>query len=246
MHVPSTSPLPFDQFTVRTAAQDLWAYIKKPTYIAVDSNLTVAQKIKYCRKIFLVKLLFVMIAIPIIVITQKLTGAEDPDLGSTWKAVVAVVVIAPVLEELAFRATLRYSHFTIALVIASLLGYLCYYFAETTLHKGLSIVVGLVGIPVIAVFLKPADAILYQFWVHFFPYIFHLLAISFGLMHLTNYDHINNYFMAIPLVSSQLLAGYAWGYVRMRFGLWYSIGLHIAWNFMCTIGLLVRLINEWV
>jgi membrane protease YdiL (CAAX protease family) len=84
-----------------------------------------------------------------------------------------------------------------------------------------------------------------KLWIRSFPFLFHVFAITFGLVHLSNYSHISNYFLAIPLVSSQFVSGYVLGFVRMKFGLIYSMGLHSVWNFFAFIALFVKLIAEF-
>lgn len=65
----------------------------------------------------------------------------------------------------------------------------------------------------------------------FFPYIFYLLTLGFGFMHITNYEmNTQNLLLSPILVAPQLVAGILLGFTRVKFGLMYSILLHALYN----------------
>lgn len=60
---------------------------------------------------------------------------------------------------------------------------------------------------------------------------FYLLTLLFGFVHITNFDITTNVFLLAPiLVLPQLLVGGYFGYIRVRFGLRWSILLHGSYN----------------
>ncbi len=66
-----------------------------------------------------------------------------------------------------------------------------------------------------------------------FKYAFYISVILFGGLHLSNFESLNGQFWAIPLlVSPQLLAGVFLGFTRIKLGLFWSILLHAAHNFL--------------
>ncbi|MCJ7465567.1 MAG: CPBP family intramembrane metalloprotease [Maribacter sp.] len=78
-----------------------------------------------------------------------------------------------------------------------------------------------------------------------FKYIFYALTLSFGFYHLSNFDITKTTLFFSPLlVSPQLSVGVFLGYIRVRFGLVWSMSLHAAYN-LVLIGpvLLLRLLN---
>ena len=67
-----------------------------------------------------------------------------------------------------------------------------------------------------------------------FPWIFHLTAATFGLVHLGNYPEFS--LLAVPLVLPQLWAGLVLGHIRQKIGLIGGILAHMTAN-GCTLGL---------
>ena len=101
------------------------------------------------------------------------------------------------------------------------------------------------SIPIIYLITKPFDAVFEAFRAKNFKYIFHFVAIGFGLAHLSNYENISNYLFAVPLVTSQIISGYVLGFVRMKLGFGYGVALHSAWNFIASFGMLVVLLAKF-
>jgi len=64
-----------------------------------------------------------------------------------------------------------------------------------------------------------------------FKYGFYLFTILFGFVHITNYEITTNVLLFSPLlILPQLLVGFYFGYIRIKFGLIWSIFLHGAYN----------------
>lgn len=60
---------------------------------------------------------------------------------------------------------------------------------------------------------------------------FYIFALIFGYVHITNFDStINVYLLSPILVLPQILLGGYFGYIRVRFGLQWSILLHGSYN----------------
>ncbi|MCG1037189.1 CPBP family intramembrane glutamic endopeptidase [Polaribacter sargassicola] len=70
-----------------------------------------------------------------------------------------------------------------------------------------------------------------------FKYGFYFFSIIFGFIHITNYQITTNVLLLSPiLILPQLLVGFYFGYIRIKFGLIWSIYLHGAYN--CTLYLM--------
>lgn len=71
------------------------------------------------------------------------------------------------------------------------------------------------------------------FWYKYFRFFFYLSAILFSLIHIDNYDNnsILFYLLAPIIVLPQLIAGFTFGYVRIKLGLLWSILIHGLYNF---------------
>ncbi len=64
-----------------------------------------------------------------------------------------------------------------------------------------------------------------------FKIAFYLIAVLFGLVHITNYDMTINVILLTPiLVAPQTILGGYLGFTRTRFGLQWSILLHACYN----------------
>lgn len=235
-------------FKAKQIINDFLTYVRKPLYIAEDTTMSKIEKFMYLFKVLLCKLALLPFLIPIIYFTKQLTGAKSADMPQTWGYYVAIVMIVPLIEELLFRGILHYSRWFIAFVFSFVLMTLAKYtgtFDRIGWHIGFTYLACFASIPLIYVFTKRFDDTFEAFWAKNFTYIFHLVAVGFGLVHLSNYSDINNYLFAIPLVISQIISGYVLGFVRMKLGFGYGVALHSAWNFIASFGMLVVLLAKF-
>lgn len=153
-----------------------------------------------------------------------------------WQMVLAAGLIGPLLEELAFRAHLRFSRVLFSLSIGAATYYvltqavygLRTHDLETAvgIRIGGTLLVGVLGF----LALRSIPAIergLAAVWRAQFRWIFWVVAIAFGLAHLGRYDLHWEHLPFVPIIIlPQVLSALIYGVVRMRFGLSYSIGIH--------------------
>ncbi len=65
----------------------------------------------------------------------------------------------------------------------------------------------------------------------YFNYFFYLLVLLFGLVHLSNFKNPTELLLWTPLlIAPQLAIGCVLGFIRVRFGLLWSMALHAAYN----------------
>ena len=65
----------------------------------------------------------------------------------------------------------------------------------------------------------------------YFSIVFWILTLIFGFYHITNFEITKTILLLSPLlVLPQIIVGGILGYVRIRFGLLWAIGLHAAYN----------------
>ena len=65
----------------------------------------------------------------------------------------------------------------------------------------------------------------------YFAYAFYIFTILFGLVHITNFELTSNVILLSPvLVLPQIILGGYLGFIRVRFGLVWSIALHATYN----------------
>ncbi len=72
----------------------------------------------------------------------------------------------------------------------------------------------------------------------YFKQLFYGLAIIFGLIHISNFETTTATLILIPLlVAPQIWIGILFGYIRIRFGLAWAMGLHSTHNLVLFIPL---------
>ena len=175
---------------MRQTFYELINYIKKPVLVE-DLNKTKTYRFKKLFHLVLISLLTALASLVLIGLVDKLglvNLAEDHKTEELLKSFskigifFLIVILAPLLEEVIFRAPL------------------------TAFKKGLQ-----------------------------FRIAFYAIAIIFGFIHITNYQISTNVLLLSPiLVLPQILLGFYLGFIRVRFGLVWSIALHGIYNGILT------------
>lgn len=164
----------------------LWNYCKAPV-LQEDQNIAISYRFTNFFHLLLLCLITSFIFMPIFGILEELNwiSMEEHAMSDITKKYpklfifFLVAVMAPLIEELIFRAPLTLFH-------------------------------------------RPKA----------FRNAFYIFAILFGLVHLSNYTNITSTIVILTpiLVAPQLLLGFYFGYIRVRFGLHWSIALHATYN----------------
>ncbi|MCC8361169.1 CPBP family intramembrane glutamic endopeptidase [Salinimicrobium sediminilitoris] len=83
-------------------------------------------------------------------------------------------------------------------------------------------------------------------WNSIFKYLLYLLAVLFGLIHLTNYNNTETifYILSPVIIGSQLIGGFLLSYVRIKLGFLWSVFQHGAFNFTLIILSIIFLHNN--
>ena len=168
-----------------------------------------------------------------------LAGADLPEnmleqMEFTPGWIAAIVLGAPLIEELIFRSWLsgKPGH---VLAAAIMLAGAAFAAAMGAAYVGeqaeTSVALALIGAAVLgalALFLLRRRAPMGWFRA-IFPGLFWLVTLGFGFMHLTNYEAASLAIL-LPLTLPQIVAGTLFGYARVQYGLWAAILLHAAHN----------------
>lgn len=91
------------------------------------------------------------------------------------------------------------------------------------------------------IYLYPGSkACILEFWQKYFRFIFYLSAISFALVHLSNFNEMPSHTLFLPLiVLPQFITGLLIGYIRVRYNFILGLFMHAVFNVIfLTIGLL--------
>lgn len=223
----------------RAMLRDLADFLARPRILA-PSGLRSARA--WQRWAWLTALLvagLIGVALPFITLWQSAFSLPSADaFGKFPRAwlVPTVVVIAPLIEELLFRGWQSGSARALWLLgcaIAAMAALLTLTAPDQALILAGLFLALLIAAPLGWWLLRRRAAPLGWF-ARGFPWIFHLTAATFGLVHLGNYPEIS--LLAVPLVLPQLWAGLMLGHIRQKIGLIGGILAHMTAN-GCTLGL---------
>lgn len=192
----------------------LWRFIKKPVELSED-KASLQLKIGTCGALFLIQIPPLLVLMALVGGLEQL-GLWDEDMHSLQKIFQEMepvlifffaVIMAPLLEEVMFRLILRFrSNFLIL----------------WSIHIGVALQLGQKRS-----LLKTARKV----WDKFYDWVFYLMTMAFGLMHIMNFEpSLIIYLLAPILVAPQILIGINLGYLRVRFGLIWSILFHAFYN----------------
>jgi|TARA_B110000046_G_C12973045_1_gene389815 hypothetical protein len=192
----------------------LWHFIKKPVELGEDSA-SLQVKIGTCLALFIIQIPPLLVLMVLVGGLEHL-GLWEEDMHSLQKIFKEMepalifffaVIMAPLFEEIMFRLILRFrSNFLILWSIR---------------------LIALLQIDDKRTLLKTARKV----WDKFYGWIFYFMTLAFGLMHILNFEpSLNIYLLAPILVAPQILIGINLGYLRVRFGLIWSILFHAFYN----------------
>lgn len=143
-----------------------------------------------------------------------------------------LIVFVPLYEEAIFRLPLKFSKQSIFLALATLVFVII-------LHKFNIIIVILITTMVsMTPYFRIIPEVFFSkmelFWKNHFIFIFYGFALSFGILHMSNFNNLKlGHYLAFPLiVSNQIVMGLLSGYLRVTYknGFIYGVLLHFLIN----------------
>lgn len=234
---------------------DFFKYLRTPDTSPEDNFHPIVKVMRSVAIWSLAAMGLICLAI-LISITTKLSGmpmdnhaiSEAIKKNDPIEMLIFGAILAPLMEELAFRLGLRPGRIRLS-VGAVFFGYYAFLAVtevmdtrKTKLSESMNdlqpllatiiILCSLViGVWVLLGFNKIRSSV-EKFHEKNFRVIFYGLAICFGLIHAANFNEIQKFWYLIPIVTSpQILLGITLGYIRMRYGVFAAIlahGLHNA------------------
>ncbi len=200
-------------------------FIKKPKYSES------CKKINW--KMFFLLFFASVIIIPPMIFVIKMAvdiwgfSYKKPQM-SCLKLLFFAAIYAPIVEELLFRSLLVFKKSNIIsyLSICFLLG--IWFFYNGSYQSILNLTAVVVAVALALVFYNQSK----EFVVKRYPIVFYFSSIVFGLVHIFNYQGVtfHNFIFSILLVLPQLTLGVVLGYIRVTYGLAYSILFHFLCN----------------
>jgi membrane protease YdiL (CAAX protease family) len=225
-------------------AKDFIAFVRKPTR-GRPRAANVKTRVRAILTLLAVNAVFtLLVCVPMLLVLRRTIGLDArPDLLVTGGFIFSALVVAPVTEELMFRAGLRSARW--ALFGMPVMGSMFASNARTVLAvAGLAATLWLIGH--LHGLRLPAEALARRRWKRGRSFIRHyalvvwISAALFGVVHISLFVADpglgwKNIFLVLA-VMSQCMGGMVFSYLRLRHGLGSSMAAHFAWN-ACTVGL---------
>ena len=214
--------------------KSFFEYIKNPVQTEITELFTFKIYIKLIVLCNLLGLAFTVL--PFIVNSFELLPTNQKPKIDSLLIFVIVVILGPLLEETLFRLNLKITKLNMTAFLAVLLILI----TKVCFFSGMRLYFYLSSIPLfflvyytISLFNFPLEGIA-TFLESKFKYIFHLSAIIFGMIHLSNYETIYWWMIIIiPIITAPYISmGYIFGYVRMKYGFLYGLLMHSTINFI--------------
>ncbi|RDV11862.1 CPBP family intramembrane metalloprotease [Pontibacter diazotrophicus] len=239
------------RYTISSYLYDFFYFIKKPNGFFYEKLPTTA-KIKYLCFSFLLIFagaFFSALLSQILKVSGIMPNFRNlavPSLLKSYNIFIVytiIVVIAPIIEELAFRALLIFSKFNLVIssgflfyiLIASFVGN-GYLFNTATYYKiAGSIVTALLVNEVLSK--ENIYNNIKTIWENFFPVVFYTSAAIFAYLHLFNFGTVKleKVLFSPIIVLPFFIYAIALGFVRIKLGLLWAVLLHVMLNFFVRI-----------
>lgn len=199
---------------IQTVFNDLIAFLRHPKEEHLPDS-SMGQKLKLIALLYLIELPVIVSFILTISLLKhfklfdidKHFGVDLFSKFSYTTILFLAVILAPLIEETIFRLPLRYRRNYLLRLISG----------------GIS-VTGLVD-------KDKLQQGVQRFWNASFGWFFYGMAITFGLIHLTNYSDPKSLILFAPLLTiTQMCGGLIMGYIRVKIGFIWGITYHAAHN----------------
>lgn len=215
---------------------EFWTFLKKPSILKLNKD-----KVALKRDFLWLLLLDIVVATCIAVTYHFLAKyklineyQQKTDLIKEigyYGTLIVVCILAPLIEEFLFRWHLRKRYASIYFVLLAISAIIITALTSTWLSW-------------LVFFLCLASAVVIEFYLkkqsqtkkHLlskkaYPFVFYFSAIIFGSLHLYNFEGLSFRDPAFVIfISSQTFGGLTLGYLRIKFGLRYSMLSHAAFN----------------
>jgi len=225
----------------------LLKYLKNPTYILHQRKKGSISKFKDVFRILSISIalaiflsIFILLALTLVGYDQGDHALSDPIYDNPWVVISLGVILAPVLEELAFRMVLKFSPFRFSISLS----FLCFFLISFFLSVFNFQISGVIYLIIIILNFSLVGCVLgfvlkefvnnqriINFYRRNFALIFYSSALVFATIHITNYGNFERIWFILPiLVAPQFVGGVLMGFVRMKYGLRWAVFQHMAYN----------------
>jgi len=217
------------------------------------TDLSLRQKFIGTWSMLVVKMILAIIigvSIGIFYDPENLTSSSMTERFTPAVLFIIGVFILPLLEEVAFRLSLKFKPIYLTLT----LGVLGYYITSKAIycvkltdfhhHFESRVLIGFaimsIAYPLLSI--QKVKRIFTLFWKNNFRWILYATCIAFAWIHILNYELTLMHLLLMPLITlPKLVNALCYGYVRINYGFMYSFAIHIFTN---SIAFIVSMISS--
>lgn len=221
-------------------------FLWRPTFISKPSNKIKLSKILSIA-LFLIPVCYILNLVITLTFVKSYfcLGKDLVEQDFLTKgpliSIIGGCLLTPIFEEFLFRFYLNKLYGNLIYVFINLF-ILLYSFARLTFNQiTVFILISIFTLSAVCILLEKNYAfrrLVILFLKKQFFLFFYLSALTFGIVHVNNYQICNNHSVwTIFLILPQLFAGFVLGYTRLKYGIWTGIILHSLLN-LIAIGLL--------
>ena len=216
---------------------EFWAFLKRPDLNALEQSRTPWRE---GVQLFAI-LCAIMVGVAALLMPLSVLSGVEPSeqmagamTAPALEMILLVVILGPLIEEIAFRSWMsgRWRDLAAAGMFIAL------YFGGRAAARTAGVadqpgvgfaLLGLACLAFVIIANLACGARQPRLFVRFFPALFWIGTLIFGVLHFTNYAGAANTALLIFTIP-QLIAGAVFGYARIRIGLVAAIILHSAYN----------------
>ena len=221
--------------------RDVVAFVVSPVGTEA-SGKTIRQRACDTIGLFVVKILLLIpisIVVGLIYDPENMTSKSLSERFSPVMLLLVGGVILPLLEEVGFRLSLRFKPIYLTVSSSVFLYYLLTKAVFQTknsaidesfpIRAGAAVALAVILFPILSVGVVRAR--LAEFWRVHFRLIYYASCVVFAGVHIFRYelDPVTVALLQV-LCLPQLLSGIIYGYIRVAFGFWFPLGLHMSTN----------------
>jgi uncharacterized protein len=158
----------------------------------------------------------------------------------TFKMIFVGIIFVPIFEEILFRLLLKPKFYNFILFFFLTAGMMIFFFYKSN-HKFFFFFLFLSLLSLVFIQNKRFLRMAQVFVIRHFSLVFYSSCILFGFYHITNYSPINyKLILMMPLiVLPQMIGGTFMGFIRIKFGIIYSILFHAVSNVLPILILII-------
>lgn len=230
--------------------KDFLSFLRKPDtkQVVVSKKQGLIQTIRLWRYLFISIVFGGILVDSLVDIPQHNRVEEVIELIGIAGFIGFAVFLGPLLEEVAFRLMMRFRLRYMVLGTLVLAFYLIQFMSTAFEENNSQLlpyfygVIGFLALSFLGYCFKYRETMA-KWWIQRFPIVFYVLSVTFGLIHLFNFQEFPlKVILLAPIITlPQLILGVGMGYLRMRFGFWYGYLFHVLNNgFAVSVYLLLQ------